>query len=306
MAVLSAIQSVKGPIAIEQLGVVMPHEHTFIDLLREYRANGLINDLELVRDELIRFREAGGSTLVDLTTRGLHPEPELNRRVSAESGINVIMGTGFYRSPYLDEEWFAIRSVDEVAEILVRDIREGIDGTDVRAGIIGEIGCDREFTTAEEKSFRAAARAHAETGLTITTHAARWPVGLAQLDLLGSEGVPAGRVIIGHADMVPDRAYHRALAERGAWVEFDTISGSNEYYLVRTVRAIHALVDAGFAERILLSQDVCLDTDLEALGGPGYGYILHSFTARLEASGLSAEMVRAFVTLNPARALSGA
>jgi predicted metal-dependent phosphotriesterase family hydrolase len=241
-----------------------------------------------------------------LTARGLHPEPLLNRQVAADAGVNVIMGTGFYRRPYLDEDWFAGRSIDEVAEILVRDLEEGIDGTDVRAGIIGEIGCDRTFIPAEEKSFRAAARAQQATGVTISTHAARWPVGLAQLDLLESEGVSAGRVIIGHSDMVPDRDYHRALAERGAWVEFDTISAGNEYYLERTVRAIHALVDAGFADRILLSQDVCLDSHLEACGGSGYGYILRSFSGRLEASGLAPGLVRAFITSNPARALSGA
>jgi predicted metal-dependent phosphotriesterase family hydrolase len=304
--VLSAIQSVNGPIAVDQLGVVMPHEHTFIDLLREYRGNGLINDPELVCDELVRFREAGGSTLVDLTARGLHPEPELNRRVAADSGVNVIMGTGFYRTPYLDLDWFERHSIDEVADVLIRDIEEGIDGTGVRAGIIGEIGCDRAFTAAEEKSFRAAARAQQATDVTISTHAARWPVGLAQLDLLESEGVPAGRVIIGHSDMVPDRDYHRAICERGAWVEFDTIAPGNEYYLERTVRAIHALVDAGFASRILLSQDVCLDSHLEACGGSGYGYILRSFNGRLEATGLAPSLVRAFVTDNPARALSGA
>jgi predicted metal-dependent phosphotriesterase family hydrolase len=243
---LSVVQSVSGPVAIDRLGVVMPHEHTFIDLLREYRANGLINDPELVCAELGRFRDSGGTTLVDLTSRGLHPEPELNRRMATTSGVNVIMGTGFYRSPYLDVDWFEQHSVDDVAEVL------------------------------------------------------------AQLDMLEAEGVPAGRVIIGHCDMVPDRAYHRALAERGAWVEFDTIAPGNEYYLERTVQAIHALVDAGYGERILLSHDVCLDTNFEACGGSGYRYILRSFSDRLEASGLAGDQVRRFITDNPTRALSGA
>jgi phosphotriesterase-related protein len=302
---LSSLQSVTGPVAADALGVTMPHEHTFIDLLREYRGDGLINDPELVRDELARFRAAGGATIVDLTARGLNPQPSLNRRVAQESGVNVIMGTGFYRRPYLDEDWFERNSVDDVAELLIRDIREGIGDTGVRAGIIGEIGWDRHMSAAEEKSFRAAARAHLATGVTISTHAARWPVGLPQLDLLESEGVSAARVIVGHCDMVPDRAYHRALAERGAWVEFDTIQAGNEYYLERTVRAIHALVEAGFQEHILLSQDVCLDSHFEACGGSGYAYVLRSFARRLEASGLPPTLVRTFLTDNPARALSG-
>jgi phosphotriesterase-related protein len=302
---LTAIQSVNGPIPVDRLGVTMPHEHTFIDLLKEYRADGLVNDPHLVSAELVRYREAGGQTVVDCTTRGLHPEPLLNRQVAQSSGIKIIMGAGFYRRPYLDEPWFEAVSVDDVANVLIRDLREGIDGGDVRAGVIGEIGCDRELTPAEEKSFRAAARAHHATDATITTHAARWPVGLAQLDLLQTEGVPTNRVIVGHCDTVPDMAYHRALAERGAWVQFDTIQADPEYVLSRTTSAILSLVEAGFADRILVSQDVCLVSHLSAMGGSGYDYILSSFLARLESAGLDSGLVRNLVTVNPARALSG-
>jgi predicted metal-dependent phosphotriesterase family hydrolase len=304
--VLTALESVSGPVAIDQLGVVMPHEHTFIDLLLEYRGDGLINDPELVRDELVGYREAGGTTIVDCTSRGLRPQPLLNRRVAAESGVIVIMGTGFYRRPYLDEDWLASSTADEVAEVIIRDATQGIDGTDVRAGVIGEVGCDREITPPEEKSFRAAARAHHATGLSITTHAARWPVGLAQLDVLEQEGVPPERVIIGHCGLVPDRGYHRALAERGAWVQFDTIQPGNPYFLERDLKSIHALVEAGHADRVLLSHDVCLVSHMAACGGFGYSYILREFLGRLEATGLPAGMVRDFVTRNPAHALSGA
>lgn len=170
---LTHVQSVTGPVAVADLGVVMPHEHTFIDLLREYRANGLVNDPELVAAELSRYCEAGGRTIVDCTSRGLRPQPAMVRRAALDSGVTVIMGTGFYRRPYLDEDWFAGHSVDEIAQVILEDIREGIDGSGVKAGVIGEVGCDREITPPEEKSFRAAARAHLETGLTITTHAAR-------------------------------------------------------------------------------------------------------------------------------------
>jgi predicted metal-dependent phosphotriesterase family hydrolase len=302
---LSHVQSVTGPVAVDDLGIVMAHEHTFIDLLREYRGNGLINDPELVAAELARYRAVGGTTIVDCTSRGLRPDPLLTRRVAEESGVTVILGTGFYRRPYLDEAWFADRSVDEVAEVIIADIRDGIDGTGVKAGIIGEVGCDREISPAEEKSFRAAARAHHATGLTITTHAARWPIGLAQLDLLESEGVSADRVIIGHCALVPDRDYHRQVAERGAWLGFDTIQPGNEYILDRTERAILALVEAGHGDRILLSQDVCLFTDFKACGGPGYGYVLTAFLPRLQRAGLPAAVAQAMVADSPRRALSG-
>src|SRR5206468_9738603 len=99
------------------------------------------------------------------------------------------------------------------ADMIVRDIEVGADGTDVRSGIIGEIACDRVIAAAEERSFRAAARAHNRTGITISTHAARWPIGHAQLDIFEQEGVDLRRVIVGHSDTVHDGAYHLALAE---------------------------------------------------------------------------------------------
>lgn len=175
----------------------------------------------------------------------------------------------------------------------------------MRAGIIGEIACDRWLTSAEERAFRAAARAHLRTGITVTTHAARWPVGLRQLDLLAEEGVDPRRVIVGHCDTVPDPAYHLALAERGAFVQFDTIQGESEYDVEIRIAWIRALVDAGHEERILLSQDVCLRSNLRAFGGPGYAYVITGFRERLVRAGLAAPLVDRLVTENPQRALSG-
>ncbi len=170
-----------------------------------------------------------------------------------------------------------------MADLIVRDIEEGTDG--VRAGIIGEIGCDRVITAVEERSFRAAARAHRRTGLTITTHAARWPVGNAQLDLLTEEGVDPARVVIGHCDMVPDHDYHLALARRGAWVQFDTVQGVHEWDTPQRLDWLRSLADHGFLDRVLLSQDVCLRSDYVAMGGSGYAYVVTAFADRLKDAG---------------------
>ena len=181
----------------------------------------------------------------------------------------------------------------------------GVGATGVRAGIIGEIGCDRFISAAEERSFRAAARAHRRTGLTITTHAARWPVGTAQLDLLAEEGVDPTRVVIGHCDMVPDHDYHLALAGRGAWVQFDTVQGTHEWDTRQRLDWLRSLADAGFLDRVLLSQDVCLRTDYAAMGGPGYAYVVTEFADRLKDSGFDESDVRQMVVDNPRRMLTG-
>jgi phosphotriesterase-related protein len=219
--------------------------------------------------------------------------------------VRIVMGAGHYREPYLDRERIDRLTVDELADEIVEDLEVGVDGTGIRAGIIGEIACERWITAAEERCFRAAARAHRRTGVSITTHAARWPVGVRQLDLLAEEGVDPRRVIVGHCDMVPDLDYHLALARRGAFVQFDTIQGESEYDIQARLGYVKALVAAGFADSILLSQDVCLRSNLRAFGGSGYVYVITGFRDRLLAAGVSADLLRGFMVRNPRAALTG-
>lgn len=299
------VMTVLGPVAASEMGVTLPHEHVFVDLVAEYRAEGLLNDEALAVAELRRFRQAGGGSLVDCTSEGLGRDPVRLRRVSEATGLHIVMGSGHYRRPYLDAARLDRMSVSEVADGITRDLEEGVDGTGIRAGIIGEIGCDRYLSALEERVFRAAALAQRRTGVTITTHAARWPVGGWQLDVLEEAGADPARVIIGHCDMVPDRDYHLALARRGAWIEFDTVQGHSEYDTAQRVGYIRTLLEAGLGDRILLSQDVCLRTDLSAFGGPGYTYVVTGFRQRLLDEGIPEATVEAFLVDNPRRAIAG-
>ncbi len=300
--VTSGVMTVTGPVAADDLGVTLPHEHVFLDLTREYRGNGLLNDPDLAASELQRYADAGGRTVVDVTSGGLNGDPAGLRAMAERTGLHIIRGAGFYRRVYFPPELDEL-STDAVAELIVDEIEEGTDG--VRAGIIGEIGCDRFISAVEERSFRAAARAHRRTGLTITTHAARWPVGIAQLDLLAEEGVDPGRVVIGHCDMVPDHDYHLAVARRGAWVQFDTVQGVHEWDTEQRLGWLRSLADHGFLDRVLLSQDVCLRTDYAAMDGPGYAYVVTEFADRLKAAGFDEGDVRGLLVDNPRRMLTG-
>ncbi len=299
------VWTVLGPVSGPDLGVTLPHEHVFIDLVREYRGDGLLNDRALAVEELRHYVEAGGRTVVDCTSIGLGRDPLALADVARETGLNIVMGCGYYRDPYLPPELDRM-GVAEAAELIVRDIEEGVDGTGVRAGVIGEIGSDRGHLSAlEERSFRAAARAHHRTGLTITTHAARWPVGLPQLDLLAEEGVEPSRVVVGHCDLVPDPGYHLELARRGAWVQLDTVQGESEYDVRSRLAWIRNLAGHGHLDRVLLSHDVCLRSNLRALGGSGYAYVPTTFADQLRADGFSDADVHAILVDNPRRALTG-
>jgi predicted metal-dependent phosphotriesterase family hydrolase len=308
------IVTVRGPIPAGQLGVTLTHEHIFINLLREFRGDGLLNDGPLAARELTRFREAGGTTVVDVTNASLGRHPRTLQALSEQVGINIVLGAGLYRHQYFDAAWVDRMSTDAMAEWIVRDLTVGIADTGIRAGIIGEIACDEWITAQEERVFRAAARAHKKTGVTITTHAARWPIGLAQLDLLAEEGVDLRRVIVGHCDTVNSAdwtgpadvmQYHEALARRGAYVQFDTIRKGPEHEIDIRLTYTRNLIQKGHADQILLSHDVCLRSHLRAHGGGGYDFLLTDFLPRLQSSGVSAETVRGITRDNPRRALTG-
>ena len=302
---MGSVMTVTGALSGDALGVVLPHEHVFFNHMLEYRGDGLMQDEVLARSELAHLVTAGGRTVCDVTSNGIGREPAKLRRTAVATGLNIVMGSGWYRHPFLDRSYFDTHSTNEIAAAIVRDIEVGVDDTGVRAGLIGEIACDQYITPAEERSFRAAARAHLRTGVTITTHAARWPVGLPQLDILREEGVDPRRVIIGHSDMVLEPEYHLALARRGAFVQFDTIDGDSDYDNRLRVDFILNLMRAGFADRILLSQDICLRSQFKTYGGIGYDFLVTRFLPLLRQAGLAEDDIQQLIVDNPRRALTG-
>ncbi len=302
----STVMTVRGPVPGDELGVVLPHEHLFSDLLLEYRSDGLLDDVPLAVAEVGRFAAAGGRTVVDLSTREIGRDPAGLRRVSEATDVHVVMGCGHYRDPYLDRAWFDRTPVEEIAAELIAEIVDGIGPDGVRPGIIGEIGCDLGHLSAvEERSFRAAARAHLATGLTISTHAARRPSGVAQLAVLEHEGVDPRRVIIGHCDTVPLPPYHLELARRGCFVQFDGFGSDGGYSEQRALGYVEALAAAGHLDRVLLSHDVFLPRHLHAHGGTGYDHLLLSVVPALRERGLDDADVRTLLVDNPRRALTG-
>lgn len=298
------IMTVLGPVRADKLGITLMHEHLYMNLTRLTRdPDHYLNDYDLAVKEVGLFAAAGGVTLVDVTNRDLGRRPLELRRVARETGLNIVMGCGWYREPFFRPEVYE-KSTNQIADDIVRDIEKGMDGTDVRAGIIGEIGCDQSYSSpAEERSFRAAARAHKRTGLTITTHAVRSTVGLAQLDILEDEGLDLRRVIIGHCDTNLDAEYHETIAKRGAYVEFDCIRSHFAWEIESRVKYVMLLVQKGYLRQILLSHDVCYKSHLHAYGGNGYDYIFRDFVPRLLAAGLSDEQVHCILVENPRNAL---
>ena len=300
-----AVHTVRGPVPPAALGRVLPHEHVLCDL---YRVSGqthqLLNDEALAREELARLVEVGGTALVETTTPDLGRNPEGLRRVSEATGLHIVMGTGWYRQPYYPPEIDRL-STNELADVMIVELTVGVGTSGIRAGIIGEIGIDKDYATAaEERVLRAAARAHRRTGAPISTHASMFPVGLAQLEILAEEGADPSRIIIGHADTFLDHDYHIAILKQGAYLAFDTIA--REHLNPDAHRAATAvrLLRAGWGERLLLSSDRCFRTDLHAFGGAGYDVVFTHFFERLRSLGIPEDDLRLMSEANPCRGLT--
>jgi predicted metal-dependent phosphotriesterase family hydrolase len=310
---MSHVQTVLGPIEPEALGFTLPHEHTQIAL---WQIEGrwdywqLTRDAPLILDELGKFRALGGSGLVDLTLPGVGRDPAWLRDIARASGLHIVMGCGWYRGAYYPPETrIDRRTVDDLADELVEEFATGVDATGIRPGIIGEIGTDKPWVSpSEERVHRAAARASVRTGMAITTHAVMSSVGLDQLRLFEAEGADPSRVVIGHADSYPVLDHYLEIIRRGANLEFDflgmTFTPMERHGEGRIVELVCELLGRGHADRILLSQDVCHDSQLTRYDGHGYGYLAESFLPRLVAAGATSAEIETMTVANPRRLLT--
>ncbi len=303
---LSEVMTVTGPVKPEDLGFTLIHEHVFLSILTDYLdTNRVLDDPDTAHAELQLFKDAGGGTVVDQTNRGLEQDPAGVREMALATGLNIVLGCGWYREPYYEARLYR-ETTNDAADEMIRDITEGIDGTGVRAGIIGELGAHETWVSpVEERILRAGARAHLQTGLTITTHGLFAPVGLEQLDILTDEGVDPRRVVVGHAHDYPEHEYHAEIARRGAFISFDGMSDRNQYLLERDLKNIRKIVDAGYIDHLLLAHDVCLKSAYVTNGGGGYQFISNDLYPYLKQIGLTNQQFEHIMVDNPRRALTG-
>jgi len=307
------IVTVRGEVDPADVGWTLPHEHTAISLWHvpdRWDYWELTRNPDVVLPEIAAFREAGGSCLVDLTAQSVGRDPAWLREVSERTGLHVVMGCGWYRGAYYPADAsIERRSVDSLADELVREFEDGVGETGIRPGIIGEIGTDKPWLSPiEERVHRAAARAARRTGMAVTTHGVLSPVGLRQLGVFEEEDLDPARVVIGHADSYPQLDHYLEIVGRGACVEFDFLGMSftpqERVDEPRLIELLLELVSRGHAERILLSQDVCHNQQLKHYGGNGYTYLADAFLPRLRAAGLPDTVIDTITTANPRRLLT--
>lgn len=322
----TTVTTVLGPVPADDLGITLCHEHLrndgrrawhppaegdaegeliarspvrmeFLGRLRQdpylSRDNVSLDDTRVAIEEVRRFADRGGRTVLEVTPDGLGRAPAELVAIARATGLNIVMGCGFYLERSHPARVRSMTAAD-IADEIERDLTEGVDG--VRAGVIGEIGVSPDFTPEEEKVLRGAARAQARTGVPLSVHLPGWVRhGHRVLDVIAEEGGRLAGTVLCHLNPSgADRDYQVSLALRGAYLGYD-MCGMDFFYPGEgqspcdeaNAAAVTWLVRAGLGHRVLLSQDVFLKTMLVRYGGTGYAHILTHFVPRLHRHGLT-------------------
>ena len=292
-----------APVSLETLGFLRWNPHSLED-------NLIVDDPEVCVSELRRVAAAGGSGIVDMTNIGLGRRPADLPDVARRSGVHIMVGCGFYVHDS-HPGWVDEASDDELEAIMVRDLVEGIDGTEVQAALIGEIGTSSPVTAREERVVRAAGRAGVRTGAMVNIHLdARGAHALEILDMLTAGGQPADRVVFSHLDERLDLGYHREIAAAGAVIEYDTFG--QEYYLPNfkdptdeeRFVALRALLEDGLAAQIVLGCDAWIKAVATAYGGTGIEHLFIRVAPTLRSRyGIGQEAIDQMLVHNPRRLL---
>jgi phosphotriesterase-related protein len=296
-----------GPRHSGELGLILPHEHIFVDLGATDRSDfgqaEAADVIALMSPHIAAAQAAGATALVECTPLGVGRRVDIVKAVSEATGWPVAVATGIYREPWVPA-WAHAASEDTLCEWMVGELQHQIEGTGVRAAFIKLSAGDDGMTACEAKILRAAARAGALTGAAIGSHTIRGRVVRDQLDVIEAAGYSATRFIWIHASAEPNFSLNVEMARRGAWIEYDWIGGSqpDEVFIER----IHRMLDEGLGRQVLLSQDRgWFDPSKPGGGTPApYTYLSTTFLPKLQASGVDDATVRVLTHDNAFRAFA--
>ena len=342
----SYIQTVLGPISPAEAGVTMPHEHLLSDVtclyvepttasdrfmsrqpitidnlwwLRYHYNNHLDNlrldDERVAIEEALLYGQLGGQTIVDATTIGESPDPLGLARISRATGLNIVAATGYYVAPSHPPNVNDM-TVEEITRKLVSDITTGIDGTGIRAGIMGELGCSWPLDPNERKVLTAAAIAQQETNVAISIHPGRNEEAPKEIiDILLEAGASPEKIIMGHIERtIFEMDDLERIASYGCYIEWDLFGQELSYYSLaphisrppdaQRLDQIAALTKKGYTNKILVSHDIGGKTHLVKYGGHGYGHILRVIVPWMYQRGFTEKTVRAILIDNPTTVLA--
>lgn len=340
------VQTVLGLVDPDQLGRTMTHEHltmTFecsyvpppsgdeaiaenpfqmqhMHWLRQYtyscHENLLLQqETAAVREELLAYRKAGGGTIVENTTTGIDRDLPTLKQLAKDTGVHIIAGAGYYVDCTHTEDTKKM-SVEKLTDIIVSEVLHGADGTDIRCGVIGEIGTGWPITESESKVLKAAAHAQAQLGCPVIIHPGRNAAAPAEVvRILQEAGGDISKTVMSHLD--------RTLFDNGELLEFAKLGSYLEYDLFgvemlnypfnlevdmpsdsQRVKFLSFLVKEGYEDKIVIAHDIHTKNRLTKYGGHGYSHILTNIVPKMLARGITQHQVDKILIDNPKRWLT--
>lgn len=297
-----------GPKTAGELGLILPHEHVFVDLRTwdqpGYGQAEAEDVIRLMAPQIEQARAAGVTAIVECSTVGVGRRADLDRAVSKATGFPLVVPTGIYREPWIPD-WAHRASETELAEWMLGELQGEIEASGVQAAWIKLSAGDDGLTETETKILRAAARAGAATNAIIGSHTVRGRVVQDQLDIIERAGYTPERFIWIHTQAEPDFTLHLDVARRGAWIEYDAI-GSDSFDDDFFVEHIQRVLAAGLGDHLLLSHDRgWYDPALPGGGTPKpYTHLSQQLLPRLAAAGVDQAAIRQLTHANPFQAFA--
>jgi len=291
----------------EESGIVLPHEHIFVDLrtwdqpgYAQAKADDVI---ALMAPELERASLSGITTIVDATCVGVGRRVDILKALSEANSFALVVPTGVYREPWIPE-WIHEASEDELYEWMCHELEVEIEHTGVRAGWVKLSAGDNGMTEAEEKILRAATRAAQHSSAVIGSHTMRGRTVRDQLSIIQEAGYSPDHFIWIHAQIEPEFELNLEMAWRGAWVEYDSIG--DEIYTEVIFDRILRMLEAGLGDQVLLSHDRGWYDPAKPGGGTPrpFNYLTETFLPRLRSAGVDENTIQLLTRQNPLRAFS--
>ena len=315
---MALIETTLGALPPERLGWVNAHDHVIMDggytVVKTPDFN--LDNVDKAIEEMTYWQRAGGGAVIDAQPFGCGRNVRKLVQVSQALDLPIIVSTGFQsREFYLPDHWQYKYDEDVIAELLLQECTVGTDyngyespiveRSPVKAGFVKVAGDYQKISPATHKLIRAAGRVHRQAGVPVLVHTDMGTAGSLLLDALEAAGVPPHAVMLCHIDRNPDFYMHSRLAQRGAYLQYDTpgrIKYQPENLVVELMRR---MFDAGLGERILLGGDMARRSYWKAYGGgPGFDYLLTQFTPRLRDEGFSDDELDTIWHRNPVRWLT--
>jgi phosphotriesterase-related protein len=301
------IQTTSGAISPGDAGLILPHEHIFTDLRGPETAGYGQADVEdvvrIMKPHLDAAKSAGVGILVECSSIGVGRNVPILQRMTAETGLAIMVPTGVYSRAGFVPSSYASMSEGQLRDWMVRELTSGIDNTGVRAGFIKLAVDNTPMSAFQQTMMRAAAQASLQTGAAIATHTGSGARALEETAILESEGLSLNRFIWVHAQSEADMNIHQQLAAKGAYIEFDSIGNASDATIIAK---INTMVAAGYEDNILLSHDAGWYQPGSLNGGTqrGFTYLTETFIPALRADGASQALIDKLTIENPANAFA--